>query len=272
MFDRSSYIVDCLEIRRQAPLIHNITNFVAMNPCANALLAVGASPLMSFCPEEMVDLVSASAAVAVNIGCLDAQLVKAAKIAAASASGMGKPWVLDPVGVGASSLRTEVAADLTAHYHPTVIRGNASEILCLAMALKLVDKDAALLPKGVDSSAVPAAACNAAMEISLATGAAVSISGATDYIVFGREMATISNGSPLMPRVTALGCTATAITAAFLAVNPNPFAAALHAMALMGTTGETAAADCPGTGTFAARFIDALSTYDAHESSKLVRE
>lgn len=265
MFDLLELREDCLKMRASSPLVHNITNYVAMNFAANALLAAGASPLMSFCPDEMVDIVSASDAVSVNIGCLDSQLVKAAKIAAATAREAGKPWVLDPVGVGVSELRTKVAMDLTFNYGPTVIRGNASEIIALAEALGCGSPISR--PHGVDAAAEVEMAVESGEMLAIKSGSTVSISGPTDYIIkVGEGVATVESGSRLMPRVTAMGCAATALTAAFLAVNANSFKAALHAMAMMGLCGEAAAkgstSEEPALGSFAVRFIDELSKFN----------
>lgn len=274
MYDLLELRGDCLKIRASSPLVHNITNYVAMNFAANALLAAGASPLMSFCPEEMVDIVTASDAVSINIGCLDSQLVKAARIAAATAKSAGKPWVLDPVGVGVSELRTKVAMDLTFNYGPDVIRGNASEIIALAEALGCGSP--ITRPHGVDAAAEVEMAVESGEMLAIKSGATISISGPTDYVIkVGNGIETVENGSPMMPRVTAMGCVATALTAAFLAVNPDTFRAALHSMAMMGLCGEAAAEsvsgsgkECPGTdgpalGTFAVRFIDELSRFNA---------
>ncbi|MCQ2182404.1 MAG: hydroxyethylthiazole kinase [Bacteroidales bacterium] len=254
---------DCLRMRASAPLVHNITNYVAMNFTANVLLAAGASPLMSFCPEEMVDIVSSSDALAVNIGCLDSQLVKAAKIAAATALAAGKPWVLDPVGAGMSGLRTRTAMDLAANYGPSVIRGNASEIIALAEAFGFGTSVSA--PHGVDSVAEVEMAVESGESLAAKTGAVVSISGPVDYIIAcGGKQATVENGSPLMPRVTAMGCAATALTGAFLAVSESPFKAAHHAMAMMGVCGEAAAKakGGRGLGSFAVEFMDELSRFN----------
>jgi len=266
MFDLQELREDCLRMRASSPLIHNITNYVAMNFAANALLAAGASPMMSFCPEEMVDIVSLSDALAINIGCLDSQLVKAARIAAATAIGAGKPWVLDPVGVGVSELRTKVAMDLVFNYGPTVIRGNASEIIALAEALGCGSPISR--PHGVDAAEEVEMAVESGQMLSIKSGAAVSISGPTDHIIkVGNGIATVENGSRFMPRVTAMGCVATSLTAAFLAVNPNSFKAALHAMAMMGLCGEAAAAEGstveePALGSFTVRFLDELSKFN----------
>lgn len=244
-----SFASDCRRIREQSPLILNITNYVAMSSSANALLSIGASPLMSSEEAEMSELVIRSDAVVINIGCLEKPQIEAMMVAARTASLLGRPWVLDPAGVGASRLRTDTVRDLVA-LHPTVIRGNASEILCLA--------GAGASGKGVDSADDSGAAVEAGRKLAAETGAIVSISGPTDYITDGQEVISIAGGSPLMPQVTAMGCVASAITGAFAAVAEDPLSAAAEAMALMAEAGEAAAALASGPGTFASLFIDSL--------------
>ena len=230
---------------------------------ANALLAVGASPLMSFCPEEMEEIVAISSALVVNIGCLDRQEIEGMTIAARTADRLGKPWVLDPVGAGASRIRTQTALSLIRESGPTVIRGNASEIMCLA--------GEEITSRGVDSSALSSDAVEAAKALALNSGAIVSVSGPVDYITDGSTVATISNGTPLMARVTAMGCTASVITGAFIAVGDDTLLAARNAMALMGVAGERAAARCAGTGSLEVHFLDELSTYDPADYAQSIR-
>jgi len=230
---------------------------------ANALLAVGASPLMSFCPEEMEEIVGIASALVVNIGCLDRQEIEAMGIAAAAAHRLGKPWVLDPVGAGASRIRTQTALDLIRNSHPTVIRGNASEILCLA--------GEQITSRGVDTSALSSDAVEAAKALALSSEAIVSVSGPVDYITDGTTVYTIANGHPLMSRITAMGCTASVITGAFVAAGADALLAARNAMALMGIAGERAAERCAGTGSMEMHFIDELSTYDPSDYAGSIR-
>ncbi len=235
-----------------------------MEIAANSLLAIGASPIMSYFPEEMVESVSKSDALSINLGTLDLQLIKASRIAAAAASQFGKPWVLDPVGAGFTSQRLDISLDLALNYSPTIIRGNASEIIALASA---IDENECNVQqsKGVDSVIDSKSALDYAKSLAKATGATISVSGQTDYITDGNKVSTICNGAPIMPRVTALGCTATVITAAFAAIDKDPFDSALFAMALMGICGELTNEESTGTGTFKVKFIDKLSTFDPNE-------
>ena len=258
-----SFIRDCASVREKSPLVHCITNYVAMSINATALLAIGASPLMSFCPEEMEEIVAISSALVVNIGCLDRQEIEAMKIAARTADYLGKPWVLDPVGAGASRIRTQTALDLIRESHPTVIRGNASEIMCLA--------GEEITSRGVDSSALSSDAVEGAKALALSSGAIVSVSGPVDYITDGTIVATVENGHPLMARITAMGCTASVVTGAFVAAGEDALLAARNAMALMGVAGERAAARAAGTGSMEMHFIDELSTYDPYDYAKSVK-
>lgn len=263
--NKEQFVKDCLLVRSQSPLVHNITNYVAMNFAANSLLAVGASPLMSFCPEEMDDIVRIASALTINIGCLDLHEIEGMKLAAKAAAKYGKPWVLDPVGAGASQLRTQTCKELI-ELHPAIIRGNASEIACLAGVC-------ATESRGVDSSMNSNDVAEAAKTLAKSTGAVVSMSGATDYVTDGERVEILNNGDPIMSRVTVMGCSASCVTGAFAAVNPDAFEAALHAMALWGVAGEVAAKQSNGaTGTFAVKFMDELSTYNAEEYAKLIRQ
>lgn len=263
MFDSEKFVADCAAVRAQSPLVHNITNYVAMNIAANVLLAAGASPLMSFCPEEMDEIVSISSALVINIGCLDMQEIAGMKAAAAAAVKYGKPWVLDPVGAGASKLRTQTALELIRDFHPTIIRGNASEIMCIA--------GETIQSKGVDSTVSSTNAVEAAKALAKETGSVVSVSGAVDYVTDGTRVGSISNGHPIMSKVTAMGCSASALTGAFAAVDSDAFTAALNTMAMMGVAGDIAAAQSEGTGSFQMNFLDVLTNFDAADLSDLVR-
>jgi hydroxyethylthiazole kinase len=237
-------------VRQQAPLVHNITNYVVMNNTANALLAAGASPVMAHAHAEVSDMVSLAGALVINIGTLDEYWVKSMNLAVQEARKEKKVWVLDPVGAGATPYRDQVLKELL-DYRPTVIRGNASEIMALAMAEAKT--------KGVDSTRLSDEALEAAYRLHDLTGAVICVSGAVDYIVYQNDYKTISNGSPLMARVTGMGCTASALVGACCAVYPaHPFTATVAAMALMGLAGEMAAKKALGPGSLQLHFLDAL--------------
>jgi hydroxyethylthiazole kinase len=254
---------DIMTIREKTPLIHNITNYVVMNNTANALLALGASPVMAHAVEEVTDMVGLAGALVVNIGTLSEPWIKAMEKALIKAKEIGVPIVLDPVGAGATPYRTKTLLNLLSLVDPTVIRGNASEILAIT--------GAETRTKGVDSVASSGSALDAARRLSGAHRCSVCVSGEQDLIVEGDHIVTIHNGHPMMPRVTGLGCTASALCGAFLAVNTSSLAAASHAMAVMGIAGEIAGEEVHGPGSFQVRFLDALYTLSEPDINARVR-
>lgn len=239
------------ELRAQSPLVHNITNFVVMNYTANALLAVGASPVMAHAIEEVEDMVAIAGVLVVNIGTLSPLWVEGMKKAMLAAVKLGKPIILDPVGAGATAYRNQVLSELLAIASPTLIRGNGSEILALA--------GANIQTKGVDSTASSTDSIQAARLLSEKYGCVVSVSGATDVIVSGDKVAYVENGVPLMTRVTGMGCSASAIAGAFSALQKDAFEAAVSAAALMGVCGEKAFEKAKLPGSFQIAFLDALA-------------
>ena len=249
-------------IRARAPLVHNITNAVVTNTTANALLAIGASPAMVEGTDEVEEFAAIADALVVNLGTMSSTQAAAMRLAVDAANRAGKPWVMDPVAVGAISFRTALARDLAGR-GPAVIRGNASEIRALA--------GAGGAGKGVDATTGSAAALDAASDLARRTGAAIAVTGATDYITDGTRVVTVANGDPLMTRVTGLGCTATAITGACIAVEPNRLAAAAHALVLIGVAGEMAAERALGPGSLQLEILDALYQLDAGELERRAR-
>jgi len=241
---------DLKSVREKSPLVHNITNFVVMNNTANALLAVGASPVMAHAVEEVTDMVNIASSLVINMGTLNPQWVDGMIAAGKAATKKGIPVVFDPVGVGATPYRNEVAARIVNECKPTFIRGNASEIMALAKEN--------IVTKGVDSSASSNSAIEAAKRLATETGAIVVISGPEDFITDGKEVLSTKNGSTMMAKVTGMGCTATAVLGAFAGVNANRLEAATHAMAVMSIAGEIAAAKSAGPGTLQLHFLDTL--------------
>jgi hydroxyethylthiazole kinase len=221
-----------------------------MNLTANALLALGASPVMAHAAEEVDEMVGLAAALVLNIGTLSPPWVTAMLRAGNAARRKGIPIVFDPVGAGATRFRTETARRLLRDLRPAVLRGNASEIRALGAAGSGT--------KGVDSRHAPEDALESARRLSAEFGGAVSVSGPVDIIVQGEAVVRTANGHPLMSRVTGLGCVASALTGAFAAVDPSPLSAAAHAMAVCGIAGEIAGEGAAGPGSFEARFLDAL--------------
>jgi hydroxyethylthiazole kinase len=240
-------------LRERTPLVHNITNYVAMDVSANALLAIGAAPAMVHATDEVEEFTGISHALVVNIGTLSPAWVEGMRLAVARAVSLGKPWVLDPVGAGATKYRTETARELAAK-HPTVIRGNASEILAVAGGAEAT--------RGVDSAHASDDAVQSAVSLARRLGCVVAVTGATDYVTDGSRTLSVANGHPMMTRVTALGCSASALVGAFLAAHDDPVFATAAALSVFGLAGEMAASDSPGPGTFRVRLLDALYRMD----------
>lgn len=236
-------------MRAAAPLVHNITNFVAMNVMANIELAVGASPAMLHGLPEVTEFAALCNALSVNIGTADANWAEAMVQAARVMRRLDRPWVLDPVGIGATQFRKDLCARLL-DLRPTVIRANASEILALA--------GLGGQAHGVDARDSVAAAETAAVQLAGRTGGVVAVSGPVDYVTDGSRAFRIGNGHALMPQVTALGCSLNGVIAAFL-VGQKPLEATVAAMAYYGLAGEIAARTAQGPGSFAVAFLDALA-------------
>jgi hydroxyethylthiazole kinase len=245
---------DIKAIRSKNPVVLNITNYVVTNTTANALLAIGASPIMSHAVEEMAELVAISGALVINLGTVAPEYLAAMDPAWAAADEAGVPVILDPVGAGASMLRTMTPLALLANHKAFIVRGNASEIMTLAGK-----GGAATAPsKGVDSTASSDDAAQFASTLARHLDCAVVASGAADIVCTGQASARVLGGHALMPRVTGLGCTATALCGAFAAVNPDPFEAALHACVALKVAGEMAAEKASGPGTLQMHLYDAL--------------
>jgi hydroxyethylthiazole kinase len=221
-----------------------------MNNSANALLSIGASPVMAHAEEEVEEMVDIAGALVINIGTLSPHWIRGMLRAVYQAKKMKIPIVLDPVGAGATAYRTNTARELIQEVPPAIIRGNASEIMAI------LEEDAKT--KGVDSTASSHAAVEAARRLNRMYGSVVCVSGETDYIVDGDDVTKVMNGHPMMARVTGMGCIATVMCGAFAAVNHTFAEAAAQAMAVMGIAGEIAAENVPGPGSLQVRFLDAL--------------
>lgn len=244
------------QVRSDRPVIHNITNQVVMPYVANSLLAFGAAPIMAFAAEEMDDIVNISNALALNIGTLTPDVTASMRIARKRAQERGIPVVIDPVGAGSSAYRTETALALLQCAQNTVLRGNAGEILALS--------GASIEALGVESAFASNAAVDAARELAGRHQCVVCVSGEEDYVAGKDAVWAVRGGSPLMTRVTGMGCTATALIAACAAVVPagNLVEATVAAMAAMSAAGTIAAGKACGPGSFAAAFLDALYNMD----------
>ena len=257
--DAAALWADLQAVREQAPLVHNITNFVVMNYSANALLAVGASPVMAHAKEEVRDMVGIAQALVLNIGTLQPEWMEAMQLALAAARARGVPVVLDPVGAGATPYRNTAIAELLRCGAPSVVRGNASEVMSVA--------GLSAATRGVDSAAASGEALDAARALARGLQATVCISGADDHVVdAGARWATLSNGHPWMTRVTGVGCSASALVGAFCAVQPDRWRATVAAMAVLGVAGEMAAertqAAGGGVGRLQIELLDGLQLLD----------
>jgi len=241
-------------VRERRPLVHVLTSAVAADLTANLLLAAGARVVMAHDKAEVEDFVALADALAVNLGVLTADRVEPMIAAARFAVELGRPWVLDPVAIAASQERRAVAKRL-AGLQPTVIRGNAAEILALA-------EEAAAPAAGVDSPLDAAEALDAAHDLARATGAVVAVTGSIDYVTDGVRLAAVDNGHHLMTRVSGVGCALSALIAACCRVEEDALAAASHALAALGLAGELAAADAAGPASFRSSLIDRLYGLD----------
>ena len=246
-------------IHRTKPVILNLTNFVTMDFVANCLLAIGAAPIMSVCEEELEELILLSSVVTINIGTLHPAFLRLSQKAIQLATQHQKPIVLDPVGCGATKIRTHTALDFASHC--SIIRGNASEIVALGHG--------ACLTKGVESVHRTTDAMEVADKIATETGATVVISGSTDYITDGSRSQKIPFGSPIMSQITGMGCSLTAVIAAMLAVEPKSWEAATMATEYFALCGTLASLQKPLPGTFKSTFLDTLHSPDFDAMNRL---
>ena len=256
----------CLDrVRERRPLIHCITNYVTANDVANLLLACGASPIMADEPEEVEEITARCAGLCLNLGTPSRRTIPSLMRAGVKAGELGRPVVLDPVGVGASALRLRTAQDLMARVTFTVLRGNVSELRALAGGQEHT--------RGVDAGGADAVT-EAELERGVAfakgtarrTGTVVAVTGAIDLVSDGEQCVVIRNGRPEMGLVTGTGCQLSALTAACLAASPErPLEAAAAAVCAMGVAGELAWARMSpqdGNATYRDRIIDAVCRMD----------
>ncbi|WP_298625003.1 hydroxyethylthiazole kinase [uncultured Legionella sp.] len=236
------------QIKQNKPLILCLTNYVTMDLMANSLLALGAAPLMSESMTELEELVTISQAVYINIGTLNDAFMERAVYAAQIANSLNKPVILDPVGSGASALRTLSSKKLLSLAN--IIRGNASEIISLS--------DLNSLTKGVETTHQVESAIDTALSLAQEHNKTVVISGPKDFVTDGLQKQTLPFGSSLMPLITGMGCTLTAVLSAFVAVNSNHFAASCAATAYFGLCGQLTHQQNQAPGSFRQAFIDTL--------------
>ena len=255
-------------VRQKTPLVHNITNYVTVNDCANILLACGGSPIMSDDADDVEDITSICGGLNINIGTLNKNTIPSMFLAGKKANALGHVVLLDPVGAGASRLRTETAERLIAEIRFSIIRGNISEIKALAQGTggtKGVDANEAdqVNPDNLES------VIRFAKAFSKRTGAVIAITGATDLITDGEQVCLITNGHPMMSRITGTGCMLSAMTTAFAVANPDDvFGAVCTAVIAMGLCGEIAhdrLSEPDGNSTYRNYIIDAVYNLTAEQ-------
>ena len=259
----------CLEnVRNTVPLIHNITNYVTVNDVANVLLACGASPIMADDEGEVEEITAICSGLNINIGTLNSRTIPSMLKAGKAAQALNHPVVLDPVGAGASTLRTDTARRLIREIRFTVVRGNMSEIKTLAAGSGNT--------RGVDASVEDVvtednleSAIAFVKDLSARDGAIVAVTGAIDLVADAERCYVIRNGRPEMGKVTGTGCQLSALTAAYVAANPgNCLEAAAAAVCLMGLAGEigfSRMAPGDGNAAYRSRIIDAICNMDGRE-------
>jgi len=242
-------------MREQKPLVHQITNYVVMNETANATLALGALPVMAHAGEEVEEMARIASALVLNIGTLSRHWVDAMLLAGRTATERGIPIVLDPVGAGATTYRTETARRILDEVGVTVLRGNAGEVATLVGAAAEV--------RGVESMSTGIEPGELARAAARTLGVIASVTGPVDHVSDGERVLAVANGVPLLATVTGTGCMSSALTGCFLAAKPgDPLEAAAEALAAFGVAAEDAAVGAEGPGTFHARLYDGLYALD----------
>ncbi len=259
--EKSALSAALRRVRQTTPLVHNITNYVTVNDCANALLACGGSPIMSDEPLDVGDIQTICGGLVLNIGTLNEHTIEGMKVAAAKASELGHPIVLDPVGAGASTLRTETAGMLLDSYDVKVIRANMSEVKALAGAAAAtrgvdVNPDDVVTEDNLQASAA------FARQMAAKTGAVMAVTGAIDIVADAGCAFAIRNGSPIMGKITGAGCMLTCVVAAYAVANPDALlegvVAAVANMGVAGEIAETRMQPVDGNASFRTYLIDAL--------------
>jgi hydroxyethylthiazole kinase len=242
------------QMREQKPLIHQITNYVVMNETANETLALGALPVMAHAIEEVEEMVGSASALVLNIGTLSAHWIEAMIVAGLAANNYGVPVVLDPVGAGATRLRTETAKRILGEIDVAVLRANPGEVAALVGATTEM--------RGVESIGAGANSPDLARRAAQKFAVVASVTGPVDHVSDGERGAEIFNGHPMLATITGTGCIASAITGCFLAASRTYFDAAVEALIALGVAGEDAARDAKGPGSFHVNLYDALAALD----------
>jgi hydroxyethylthiazole kinase len=242
-------------LREAKPLVHQITNYVVMNETANATLALGALPVMAHAREEVEEMVQLAGALVLNIGTLSSHWIEAMLAAGRKADELGVPTVLDPVGAGATTYRTETAKRILDEVGVTVLRGNVGEVATLVGVAAEV--------RGVESIDAGGDAAEVARSAARSLGVVASVTGPVDHVSDGDTVLAVSNGHPLLAAITGTGCMSSTVTGCFLAVNRDrPLEAAAEALVAFGVAGEDAAVGARGPGSFHVALYDALAALD----------
>ena len=242
-------------LRDAKPLVHQITNYVVMNETANATLALGALPVMAHAREEVEEMAAIAGALVLNIGTLSPHWVEAMVAAGRKANELGVPVVLDPVGAGATSYRTQTARRILDEVGVAVLRGNAGEVATLVGVAAEV--------RGVESIDAGGDAAELARSAARSLGLVAAVTGPVDHVSDGETVIAVSNGHPLLASITGTGCMSSTVTGCFLAVNRDrPLEAAAEALVAFGVAGEDAAVGARGPGSFHVALYDALAGLD----------
>ena len=262
----------CLEnVKEKSPLIHNITKYVTVNDVANALLASGGSPIMSDEPEDVADITSICNGLNIKIGTLNKNSIEAMFVSGMKSKELGHIVLLDPVGAGASKLRTETAVNIMEEIKPDVIRGNISEIKTLALGsgtTKGVDADVADIVTESNLESM----VEFAKSFSEKTGAIIAITGAIDLVADSKKCYVIRNGSPIMSRITGTGCMLSGLATAYAVANPDNITEAVAtSVCLMGLAGEIGVSkmkEYEGNSSLRNHIIDEIYNMDAEKLTK----
>ena len=250
-------------IREKRPMIHHITNYVVMNVTANVTLAMGASPVMAHANEEVEEMVAFASAHVLNPGTLSPHWISAMLSSGKKAKRLGIPIILDPVGAGATTLRTETCLQILDEVKPSVIRGNQAEVMILG------GKDAQI--QGVDSMETGKAPVEAFKALAKQTGAVVCVTGAVDYVTNGETTYRIENGHPMMANVTGTGCSSSTAVAVYCAAGGATAQSCALGLAVFGACGELAAEESEGPGSFQVAILDALYNAPNKEVGNMLR-
>lgn len=257
------------DVRQHRPLVHNMTNWVVTNVVANALLALGASPVMAYAHEEVQDMARIAGALALNMGTLTPELITGMILAGRAAEEAHVPVIFDPVGVGATPYRVQAAEQMVTSVRLTVLKGNAGEIGGLTGAGGTVS--------GVDAVGVVQGLTDAMAQYARARQTVLVATGEQDFVTDGQDLWVLSNGHPLLARITGSGCMLTGVIGAFLAVAdkesgaPAFAEACAAAITCFNVAAEKAARGADGPGTFAVRFFDELSALEPDHVNRVAR-